>query len=142
MLTCSILIYLPVSYRADSRNFPISIILNASIFCSSICSQFPTYWYIWECNHFFYMHHQSIGAVNTIVRRPYDRKLIGYNTDCEAAITAIEDALKGTWHWWEKMFIMSSQKFIVLINWLVHSRCWHPDRFVVVNLNYYRNEMH
>ncbi|KAK6232818.1 hypothetical protein SCA6_002891 [Theobroma cacao] len=41
-----------------------------------------------------YMHHQSIGAVNTIVRRPCDGKLIGYNTDCEAAITAIEDALK------------------------------------------------
>lgn len=39
---------------------------------------------------------QSIGAVNTIVRRPSDRKLIGYNTDCEAAITAIEDAMRGT----------------------------------------------
>ncbi|XP_021282921.1 bifunctional 3-dehydroquinate dehydratase/shikimate dehydrogenase, chloroplastic-like isoform X2 [Herrania umbratica] len=39
---------------------------------------------------------ESIGAVNTIVRRPCDGKLIGYNTDCEAAITAIEDALKGT----------------------------------------------
>ena len=39
---------------------------------------------------------QSIGAVNTIVRRPNDGKLIGYNTDCEASITAIEDALRGT----------------------------------------------
>lgn len=39
---------------------------------------------------------QSIGAVNTIVRRPIDGKLIGYNTDCEASITAIEDALRGT----------------------------------------------
>ncbi|XP_022745679.1 bifunctional 3-dehydroquinate dehydratase/shikimate dehydrogenase, chloroplastic-like [Durio zibethinus] len=37
---------------------------------------------------------ESIGAVNTIVRRPCDGKLIGYNTDCEAAITATEDALK------------------------------------------------
>ncbi|XXG83317.1 hypothetical protein AAC387_Pa10g1100 [Persea americana] len=37
---------------------------------------------------------QSIGAVNTIVRRPSDWKLIGYNTDCEAGITAIEDALR------------------------------------------------
>ncbi|KDP23587.1 hypothetical protein JCGZ_23420 [Jatropha curcas] len=37
---------------------------------------------------------KSIGAVNTIVRRPSDGKLIGYNTDCEASITAIEDALK------------------------------------------------
>ncbi|CAH9102861.1 unnamed protein product [Cuscuta europaea] len=37
---------------------------------------------------------KSIGAVNTIIRRPIDGKLIGYNTDCEAGITAIEDALK------------------------------------------------
>ncbi|KAE8010114.1 hypothetical protein FH972_006507 [Carpinus fangiana] len=37
---------------------------------------------------------QAISAVNTIVRRPSDGKLIGYNTDCEASITAIEDALK------------------------------------------------
>ncbi|KAL5712828.1 hypothetical protein ACHQM5_014957 [Ranunculus cassubicifolius] len=36
---------------------------------------------------------QAIGAVNTIIRRPSDGKLIGYNTDCEASITAIEDAL-------------------------------------------------
>ena len=39
---------------------------------------------------------QSIGAANTIVRRPIDGKLIGYNTDCEAFITAIKVALKGT----------------------------------------------
>ncbi|KAF7127218.1 hypothetical protein RHSIM_Rhsim11G0017000 [Rhododendron simsii] len=39
------------------------------------------------------MLHQSIGAVNTIIRRRTDGKLIGYNTDCEASITAIEDAL-------------------------------------------------
>lgn len=37
---------------------------------------------------------QSIDAVNTIIRRPNDGKLVGYNTDCEAAITSIEDALK------------------------------------------------
>ncbi|KAJ4719561.1 bifunctional 3-dehydroquinate dehydratase/shikimate dehydrogenase, chloroplastic-like [Melia azedarach] len=37
---------------------------------------------------------QSIGAVNTIIRRPSNGKLIGYNTDCEASITAIEDAIK------------------------------------------------
>ncbi|KAK6777577.1 hypothetical protein RDI58_024295 [Solanum bulbocastanum] len=37
---------------------------------------------------------ESVGAVNTIIRRPCDGKLIGYNTDCEASITAIEDALK------------------------------------------------
>ena len=38
---------------------------------------------------------QSIGAVNTVIRRPTDGKLIGYNTDCEACITAIEDAMRG-----------------------------------------------
>ncbi|CAL5379090.1 unnamed protein product [Camellia sinensis] len=37
---------------------------------------------------------ESIGAVNTIIRRHSDGKLVGYNTDCEASITAIEDALK------------------------------------------------
>ncbi|KAM7481109.1 hypothetical protein LguiB_005692 [Lonicera macranthoides] len=37
---------------------------------------------------------QSIGAFNTIVKRSSDGKLVGYNTDCEASITAIEDALK------------------------------------------------
>ncbi|CAK9178055.1 unnamed protein product [Ilex paraguariensis] len=37
---------------------------------------------------------KSIGAVNTIVRRPTDGKLVGYNTDCEACISAIEDALR------------------------------------------------
>ncbi|XP_042516886.1 bifunctional 3-dehydroquinate dehydratase/shikimate dehydrogenase, chloroplastic-like [Macadamia integrifolia] len=37
---------------------------------------------------------QSIGAVNTIIRRPSDGKLIGYNTDCEASITAMEEALR------------------------------------------------
>ncbi|KAI8570788.1 hypothetical protein RHMOL_Rhmol01G0064200 [Rhododendron molle] len=36
---------------------------------------------------------KSIGAVNTIIRRPTDEKLVGFNTDCEASITAIEDAL-------------------------------------------------
>lgn len=37
---------------------------------------------------------KSIGAVNTIIRRPIDGKLVGYNTDCEAGITAIEGALR------------------------------------------------
>ncbi|GLU07447.1 hypothetical protein SLE2022_244060 [Rubroshorea leprosula] len=37
---------------------------------------------------------KSIGAVNTIIRRPLDGKLVGYNTDCEASISAIEDALR------------------------------------------------
>ena len=38
----------------------------------------------------------SIGTVNTIVRRPIDGKLIGYNIDCEASITAIEEELRST----------------------------------------------
>lgn len=38
---------------------------------------------------------QSIGAVNCIVRRPTDGKLIGYNTDYVGAISAIEDGLRG-----------------------------------------------
>lgn len=42
------------------------------------------------------MLYQAIGAVNTIIRRPKDGKLVGYNTDCEGSISAIEDALKGT----------------------------------------------
>ncbi|KAI5566542.1 hypothetical protein BDE02_13G027600 [Populus trichocarpa] len=37
---------------------------------------------------------KSIGAVNTIIRKPSDGKLIGYNTDCEGSIASIEDALK------------------------------------------------
>ncbi|KAI5074116.1 hypothetical protein GOP47_0010077 [Adiantum capillus-veneris] len=38
---------------------------------------------------------KAVGAVNTIVRRKSDGKLIGYNTDCEGAISAIEDGLRG-----------------------------------------------
>lgn len=57
------------------------------------------------------LHHafgnQSIGAVNTIIRRPSDGKLIGYNTDCEACATAIEDALRGT----DLFFIRILKKF-------------------------------
>lgn len=41
---------------------------------------------------------QSIGAVNCIVRRPTDGKLIGYNTDYVGAISAIEDGLRGSSH--------------------------------------------
>ncbi|XP_061367684.1 bifunctional 3-dehydroquinate dehydratase/shikimate dehydrogenase, chloroplastic-like isoform X3 [Gastrolobium bilobum] len=36
-----------------------------------------------------------IGAVNCIIRRPTDGKLIGYNTDYVGAISAIEDGLRG-----------------------------------------------
>ncbi|KAF9607433.1 hypothetical protein IFM89_035571 [Coptis chinensis] len=39
---------------------------------------------------------KSIGAVNTIVRRPSDGKLIGYNTDYVGAISAIEIGLGGS----------------------------------------------
>lgn len=38
---------------------------------------------------------QSIGAVNTLIRRPADGKLVGYNTDYIGAISAIEDGIKG-----------------------------------------------
>ncbi|KAH7405267.1 hypothetical protein KP509_15G063200 [Ceratopteris richardii] len=38
---------------------------------------------------------KAIGAINTIVKRRNDGKLIGYNTDCEGAISAIEDGLRG-----------------------------------------------
>lgn len=44
---------------------------------------------------FFKLVMQSIGAVNCIVRRPTDGKLIGYNTDYVGAISAIEDGLRG-----------------------------------------------
>ncbi|KAK9137019.1 hypothetical protein Sjap_007613 [Stephania japonica] len=37
---------------------------------------------------------KSIGAVNTIIRRPSDGKLFGYNTDYFGAISAIEDRLR------------------------------------------------
>ena len=40
---------------------------------------------------------QAIGAVNTIVKRPSDGKLIGYNTDYVGAISAIEDGIRGTY---------------------------------------------
>nr|UIP35189.1 bifunctional 3-dehydroquinate dehydratase/shikimate dehydrogenase 1 [Leucojum aestivum] len=38
---------------------------------------------------------KSIGAVNTIIRRPTDGKLVGYNTDYTGAISAIEDGIRG-----------------------------------------------
>ncbi|XP_010546914.1 PREDICTED: bifunctional 3-dehydroquinate dehydratase/shikimate dehydrogenase, chloroplastic [Tarenaya hassleriana] len=37
---------------------------------------------------------KSIGAVNTILRRQSDGKLLGYNTDCFGSISAIEDGLR------------------------------------------------
>ncbi|KAH7654243.1 3-dehydroquinate dehydratase type I protein [Dioscorea alata] len=38
---------------------------------------------------------KCIGAVNTIVRRSSDGKLVGYNTDYVGAISAIEDGIRG-----------------------------------------------
>lgn len=65
------------------------------------------------------MLHQSIGAVNTIIRRRTDGKLIGYNTDCEASITAIEDALKGYHHWHynlpNQLLFFTRTKFIIAL---------------------------
>lgn len=66
-----------------------------------------------------WMIHQSIGAVNTIIRRSTDGKLVGYNTDCEASITAIEDALKGTHPDTRKFPILYSY---MLINVQISSR--------------------
>lgn len=43
----------------------------------------------------FYIKSQSIGAVNCVIRRPSDGKLVGYNTDYVGAISAIEDGLRG-----------------------------------------------
>ncbi|XP_020680338.1 bifunctional 3-dehydroquinate dehydratase/shikimate dehydrogenase, chloroplastic isoform X1 [Dendrobium catenatum] len=37
-----------------------------------------------------------IGAVNTLIKRPSDGKLIGYNTDYTGAISAIETTLQGS----------------------------------------------
>jgi 3-dehydroquinate dehydratase/shikimate dehydrogenase len=39
--------------------------------------------------------YQDIGAVNTIVRGA-DGRLYGYNTDCDGALSAIEDGLRDT----------------------------------------------
>ncbi|XP_010438963.1 PREDICTED: bifunctional 3-dehydroquinate dehydratase/shikimate dehydrogenase, chloroplastic [Camelina sativa] len=39
---------------------------------------------------------KSIGAVNTILRRKSDGKLLGYNTDCFGSISAIEDGLRSS----------------------------------------------
>lgn len=60
---------------------------------------------------------ESIGAVNTIIRRPCDGKLIGYNTDCEASITAIEDGLKVNGRTNGAAFLSSSlaRKLFVLV---------------------------
>ncbi|XP_042990807.1 bifunctional 3-dehydroquinate dehydratase/shikimate dehydrogenase, chloroplastic-like isoform X2 [Carya illinoinensis] len=41
---------------------------------------------------------KSIGAVNCIIRRSTDGKLIGHNTDYVGAISAIEDGLRGIYH--------------------------------------------
>ncbi|KAJ6816674.1 bifunctional 3-dehydroquinate dehydratase/shikimate dehydrogenase, chloroplastic-like isoform X2 [Iris pallida] len=38
---------------------------------------------------------KSIRAVNTIIKKPADGKLVGYNTDYTGAISAIEDGIRG-----------------------------------------------
>ena len=42
---------------------------------------------------------QSIGAVNCAIRRPNDGTLYGCNTDYVGAISAIEDSLRGFFHY-------------------------------------------
>lgn len=50
---------------------------------------------------------QSIGAVNCIIRRSTDGKLIGYNTDYVGAISAIEDGLRGICYiYWLSIFFV------------------------------------
>ena len=48
----------------------------------------------------------QIGAVDTIIRRPSDGKTVGYNTYCDARITAIEDALQGRMTTYAIMIVM------------------------------------
>ncbi|XP_072997001.1 bifunctional 3-dehydroquinate dehydratase/shikimate dehydrogenase, chloroplastic isoform X1 [Typha latifolia] len=39
---------------------------------------------------------KAIGAVNTIIKRPADGRLVGYNTDYVGAISAVEDGIRGS----------------------------------------------
>lgn len=59
---------------------------------------------------------QSVGAVNTIVRRKTDGKLIGYNTDCDGSISAIEDAIKGkhAHEDWTQISPLAGKLFVVV----------------------------
>ncbi|PWA40412.1 3-dehydroquinate dehydratase type I [Artemisia annua] len=48
----------------------------------------------------------QIEAVNTIIRRSSDGKTVGYNTNCDACITAIEDAIQGRMITYAIMIVM------------------------------------
>ncbi|XP_078440173.1 dehydroquinate dehydratase, putative / shikimate dehydrogenase isoform X2 [Wolffia australiana] len=57
---------------------------------------------------------KSIGAVNTIFRRPSDGKLLGYNTDYTGAISAIEDAITGSTGKNSTVSSLSGKLFVVI----------------------------
>ncbi|XP_011627391.1 bifunctional 3-dehydroquinate dehydratase/shikimate dehydrogenase, chloroplastic isoform X2 [Amborella trichopoda] len=58
---------------------------------------------------------KSIGAVNTIVRRKSDGKLVGYNTDYQGAISAIEDGMRGSYGATDKIGSPLAGKLFVVI---------------------------
>ena len=75
---------------------------------------------------------QSIGAINTIIRRP-DGKLVGYNTDYIGAISAIEDGIGGLfnityslltlvpWKRYQMLYVsqVQDQRMLPAHHWLV-----------------------
>ncbi|KAH9322626.1 hypothetical protein KI387_017265, partial [Taxus chinensis] len=91
---------------------------------------------------------QSIGAVNTIVRRQSDGKLIGYNTDYIGAISAVEDGLKGRigGRDWEKISPLSGRLFVVVGaggagKALAYGAKEKGARVAIANRNYERAKM-
>ncbi|CAA6654210.1 unnamed protein product [Spirodela intermedia] len=57
---------------------------------------------------------KSIGAVNTIIRRPSDGKLLGYNTDYIGAISAIEDVSRASLENSSNASPLSGRLFVVI----------------------------
>lgn len=69
--------------------------------CWAILDQYSEeflFFFISYMNTLNWLQTQSIGAVNCVIRRPTDGKLIGYNTDYVGSISAIEDGLRGSCH--------------------------------------------
>ncbi|URE13627.1 Bifunctional 3-dehydroquinate dehydratase shikimate [Musa troglodytarum] len=57
---------------------------------------------------------KSIGAVNTIIKRPTDGKLVGYNTDYIGAISAIEDGIRGSQGKGASISPLAGKTFVVI----------------------------
>ncbi|XP_064969310.1 bifunctional 3-dehydroquinate dehydratase/shikimate dehydrogenase, chloroplastic-like isoform X2 [Musa acuminata AAA Group] len=57
---------------------------------------------------------KSIEAVNTIIRRPTDGKLVGYNTDYVGAISAIEDGIRGSQGKGASISPLAGKTFVVI----------------------------